>query len=71
MHVHQSWAESEITDSESAQHPKTLHLDKILLLYMEVMLNIGSKCLGVAFISKAMPKLNYQDVLFQELPCGG
>ena len=31
------------------------------------MLNTGTRCFRVAFILKAMPKLNHLDVLFQEL----
>ena len=79
----QSWAESEITDSESAPQTKTLNPnpvcnqisesksdpDKILLLLMELMLNTGAKCLGVAFILKVMVKL--LGVLFQELRVEG
>ena len=35
------------------------------------MLNTGSKCHGVAFILKAMPKLDHLGVLFQELRVEG
>ena len=35
------------------------------------MLNTGTKCLEVAFILKAMPKLDHLDVLFQELDVEG
>ena len=45
--------------------------DKILLLRMELMLNAGTKCLGVAIILKAMPKLDHLGVLFQELRVEG
>ena len=41
--------------------------DKILLLRMKLMLNTGTKCLGVTLILKAKPKLDYLGVLFQEL----
>ena len=34
---------------------------------MELMLNIGSKYLGVVFILKAMSKFDHLGVLFQEL----
>ena len=45
--------------------------DKSLLLGMELMLNSGSKYLGVAFILKAMSKLNHLGVLFEELRVEG
>ena len=35
------------------------------------MLNTGTKCLGVVFILKAMPKLHHLGVLFQELRVKG
>ena len=45
--------------------------DKILLLLMELMLNTGTRCLGVAFILKVMPKLDHLGVLFKELQVEG
>ena len=42
-------------------------LGKMLLLRIELMLNIGTDCLGVAFILKAMPKLDHLGVLSQKL----
>ena len=38
---------------------------------MELMLNTGTKCLGVAFILKAMPKLDHRGILFQGLRVEG
>ena len=38
---------------------------------MELMLNNGTDCLEVAFILKAMPKLNHLGVLFHELRMEG
>ena len=38
---------------------------------MELMLNTSTNCLGVAFILKAMPKLDHLSVLFQELHVEG
>ena len=39
--------------------------DKVFLLGLKMMLK--AKCLGVAFCLRSMPKLDYLDVLFQEL----
>ena len=47
--------------SESGSAPS---FDKILLLRMELMLNTGTKYLGMAFILKTMPKLDHLGVLF-------
>ena len=44
--THQSWAESETTESDPDP-------DKILLLRMELKLNTGTKCLGMAFILRS------------------